>query len=77
MITASDVLAIIHNMGRDDISLDSKNLVTDGLLSSLEIFRLVEMLEDHFDLSIEVSLLSPESLSSCESIAQLLEQSAS
>lgn len=77
MITASDVLALIHEMGRGDISLDTQNLVSDELLSSLEIFNLVTMLEDRFGCSIDGSLLSPESLSSCESIAQLLEQSVS
>lgn len=77
MITASDVLIIIHEMGRDDISIDTQNLITDGILSSLEIFRLIGMLEEHFDRSIDGSSLTPESLSSCESIAQLLEQSAS
>ena len=43
MITASDVLTIIHEMGRDDISIDTQNLITDGILSSLEIFRLIGM----------------------------------
>ena len=77
MITASDVLTIIHKMGRDDISIDTQNLITDGILSSLEIIRLIGMLEEHFDRSIDGSSLTPESLSNCENIAQLLEQSVS
>lgn len=43
MITASDVLAIIHEMGRGDISLDTQNLVSDELLSSLHRRSIVRM----------------------------------
>ena len=43
MITASDVLTIIHKMGRDDISIDTQNLITDGILSSLHRSSIVRM----------------------------------
>ncbi len=73
MVTASDVLALIHEMGHTDITLETQNLVTDDLLSSIEIFNLIIMIEERFGQNINGSLLSPESLSSCASIAKLLQ----
>lgn len=72
MFNAADVLALIHEMGRTDITLDQDQLLEDGLMSSLEIFGLITLIEERYQISLDASQLTPESLSSCERIAQLV-----
>lgn len=72
MFNAADVLALIHEMGRTDITLDQDQLLEDGLMSSLEIFGLITLIEERYQISLDASQLTPESLSSCEHIAQLV-----
>lgn len=74
MFNAADVLALIHEMGRTDITLDQDQLLENGLMSSLEIFGLITLIEERYQLSLDASMLTPESLSSCERIAQLVQQ---
>ena len=72
MFNAADVLALIHEMGRTDITLAQDQLLEDGLMSSLEIFGLITLIEERYQISLDASQLTPESLSSCERIAQLV-----
>ena len=77
MFNATDVLALIHEMGRSDVTLADNNLLEDGILSSLEIFSLITLIEERYHLSLDAALLSPESLSSCANIALLMSQAQS
>lgn len=71
MISAKDVLDLLHEMGRTDITLEQQGLVTNGILKSLEIFRLITLIEDHYQISFDTDDLTPENLSSCDQIASL------
>ena len=53
---------------------DGKGLVTDGLLTSLDIVALVAKLADEFDVEISVLDILPENFDSLEAIASLIKR---
>lgn len=52
----------------------SNNIVDDGLLSSMDIARLVGEIGDEFDIDIEVTDLVPENFNSINAIMQMIER---
>lgn len=52
----------------------SNNIVDDGLLSSMDIARLVGEIGDEFDIDIEVTDLVPENFNSVNAIMKMIER---
>lgn len=53
---------------------NSKTLIDDGVLTSLDIIRLVSEIDDEFDVEIGVTDLIPENFNSVEAIMSLIEK---
>ncbi len=54
--------------------LDSKSLVSDGILDSLDIMRLIMELENEFDIEIDPEDVLSENFESVEAIIGLIEK---
>lgn len=52
----------------------SNSIVDDGLLSSMDIARLVGEISDEFDVEIEVTDLVPENFNSVDAIMKMIER---
>lgn len=50
------------------------NLVSGGVLSSLEIISIVTMINDEYDIKLPVTELKPENFESVESIYAMIER---
>ncbi len=48
------------------------NLVTGGVLSSLEIINIVTMIDDEYDIKLPVTELKPENFESVQSIYDMI-----
>lgn len=54
--------------------LDSKSLISDGILDSLDIMRLIMELENEFDIEIDPEDVLSENFESVEAIMGLIEK---
>lgn len=69
-----ELLEILNDM---DDSIDyekEKHLIDDHLLESFQIIGLVGELEDHFDISIDASEMTPENFNSAESLWAMVQR---
>ena len=65
------LLKLKRNMEQN---LDSKGLVTDGILDSFDIINLVTELEGAFDIEIDPEDVTAENFESVDAIADLVER---
>ena len=65
------LLKLKRNMEQN---LDSKGLVTDGILASFDIINLVTELEGAFDIEIDPEDVTAENFESVDAIADLVER---
>lgn len=75
MVTASEVLELLHNLGYNDITLDDKRILDEGKLNSLGLMSLISAIEMNFGCMVDPSDLLYSSFESCESIADLINKS--
>lgn len=52
----------------------SNSIVSEGLLSSMDIARLVGEINDEFDVEVEVTDLVPENFNSVDAIMKMIER---
>ena len=74
MVTASDFLALCHELGLNQVTLDDSALTSNNQLSSIDILNLVSLIQERYDCEIDPDLLEPDNLDSCAAIAQMIEQ---
>lgn len=63
------VLKIINSIGNFE---NSNNFLVDGLVDSLDIIRLITLLETEFEISINALDIVPENFDSINSIIKLI-----
>lgn len=66
------VLTILTDIHEDVDFEGSTSLITDGLLTSLDIIFLVSELDDAFDIEIPVSEVMPENFNSVNAICSMV-----
>lgn len=70
-IIMEEFYAILEDI-RPDIDFRTETeLVDNGLLDSFDIVSIVSELNDHFDIAIRVTELSPENFNSADAIYQM------
>ena len=75
MVTASDVLALFHELGIDKVTLENPDLLGSGAITSIDIMNILSLIEERYDCELDPELVEPENLNSCAAIAQIIEQS--
>ena len=49
-------------------------LIDDGILDSFDIISIVNELNEHYDIEIDVDDLEPDNFNSCEAMLELIEK---
>ena len=75
MVTASDVLALFHELGLNQVTLENPDLLGSGDITSIDIMNILSLIEERYDCELDPELVEPENLNSCAAIAQIIEQS--
>jgi len=66
------VVAILEKMGKTDVPLDV-DLVSSGILDSLDFLELVSSLEGEFKIKVDFSVLDPEQFTTLDGLVAALE----
>ncbi|MFY9084688.1 phosphopantetheine-binding protein [Aliarcobacter cryaerophilus] len=66
-----EVLKSINSIGNFE---NSSNFLVDGLVDSLDIIRLITLLETEFEISINALDILPENFDSIKNITKLIKQ---
>lgn len=72
MVTPNDVLELLKQIGHDNISLDEQNLVSNGLINSIDIMNLISEIESKYSCMVDVDLIEINSFENCQAIAELI-----
>lgn len=62
------------NIDRNDIDENCCNLVSDGIISSLDIIALVSEIEKHYKKTLDSQYIDVENFESMENIKKMLEK---
>ncbi|OCX43560.1 hypothetical protein A7X81_00965 [Campylobacter ornithocola] len=63
------------NIDRDDIDKTSKNLVSKGLIDSIDIISLVREIESYYKKPLKANFINEENFEDFESIQKMITQS--
>ncbi len=68
------LLEILHRINPDVDFENSKKLVTDKLIDSIDITSLLAELEETFDIEIDMEYVTPENLDSVEAMWNMIQE---
>ncbi|MCV3336729.1 acyl carrier protein [Campylobacter sp. RKI_CA19_01121] len=61
-----------NNIGRSDINKNSKNLLSDGIIDSMDVISLVSEIEKYYKKSLNSKFIKAEAFENFESIAKMI-----
>lgn len=62
-----ELLKIIKNVN-DQVEVDTENIMTDGILDSVELVELISLIEEHYKIEIDLDDIDPDNFDSCKKI---------
>lgn len=65
-------IELLKTIGKDNIDINSKSLISSGELDSLDIMALVDAIEEKFNKSLDVDFIEKENFESIEAIENML-----
>lgn len=68
------LLEILHRINPDVDFENSRKLVTDKLIDSIDITSLLAELEETFDIEIDMEYVTPENLDSVEAMWNMIQE---
>ena len=68
------LLEILHRINPDVDFENSRRLVTDKLIDSIDITSLLAELEETFDIEIDMEYVTPENLDSVEAMGNMIQE---
>ena len=68
------LLEILHRINPDVDFENSRRLVTDKLIDSIDITSLLAELEETFDIEIDMEYVTPENLDSVEAMWNMIQE---
>ena len=66
-----ELLKIIKNVN-DQIEVDTENIMTDGILDSVELVELISLIEEHYKIEIDLDDIEPDNFDSCKKIINFI-----
>jgi len=68
------LLEILQRINPDVDFINSKKLVTDKLIDSIDITSILAELEEKFDIEIDMEYVTPENLDSVEAMWNMIQE---
>ncbi|ANE34755.1 hypothetical protein CHL_1443 [Campylobacter hyointestinalis subsp. lawsonii CCUG 27631] len=65
-------IELLKTIGKDNIDINSKSLISSGLLDSLDIMALVDAIEEKFNKSLDADFIEKNNFESIEAIENML-----
>lgn len=65
-------IELLKTIGKDDIDINSKSLISSGALDSLDIMALVDAIEEKFNKSLDADFIEKNNFESVEAIENML-----
>ncbi|AJD02353.1 MULTISPECIES: hypothetical protein [Campylobacter] len=62
------------NIERDDIDSSMKNLVSDGIINSIDIMSLVMEIEKYYKKPLSIDFITPENFENFENMKKMLDE---
>lgn len=75
MVTPTDILNMLQELGVDDISLADDDFITNEKIASIDIIRLIQLAEERYNCVFDANLFDPDNFESCDKIAKVINQS--
>ncbi|EAJ5674025.1 acyl carrier protein [Campylobacter lari] len=69
-----NIQKIFNNIGKENITSSCDNLVSKGLIDSLDIISIVEEIEKKYNITIDFNLIVPENFENFEKINLFINQ---
>ncbi|ECO3964135.1 acyl carrier protein [Campylobacter jejuni] len=69
-----EIKQFFKEIGKENIDENSKNLVTNGLIDSLDIMKLVTQIEDFYDQELDMDFIMPENFEDFKTIEVMIEK---
>ena len=73
-LSEEQLLEILHRINPDVDFENSRKLVTDKLIDSIDITSLLAELEETFDIEIDMEYVTPENLDSVEAMWNMIQE---
>lgn len=65
-------IELLKTIGKDNIDINSKSLISSGELDSLDIMALVDAIEEKFNKSLDVDFIEKKNFENIEAIENML-----
>ncbi|EAJ7154521.1 acyl carrier protein [Campylobacter jejuni] len=72
-----EIKQFFKEIGKENIDKNSKNLVTNGLIDSLDIMKLVTQIEDFYDQELDMDFIMPENFEDFKTIEAMIKKAFS
>ncbi|EAB5249648.1 acyl carrier protein [Campylobacter jejuni] len=69
-----EIKQFFKEIGKENIDENSKNLVTNGLIDSLDIMKLVTQIEDFYDQELDMDFIMPENFEDFKTIEAMIKK---
>ncbi|EAK6249817.1 TPA: acyl carrier protein [Campylobacter jejuni] len=69
-----EIKQFFKEIGKENIDENSKNLVTNGLIDSLDIMKLVTQIEDFYDQELDMDFIMPENFEDFKTIETMIKK---
>ncbi|EDO9711546.1 acyl carrier protein [Campylobacter jejuni] len=69
-----EIKEFFKEIGKENIDENSKNLVTNGLIDSLDIMKLVTQIEDFYDQELDMDFIMPENFEDFKTIEAMIKK---
>ncbi|MCV3336720.1 acyl carrier protein [Campylobacter sp. RKI_CA19_01121] len=73
-ISTTVIKTLFKNIERDDINEDTKNLVEDDIIDSVDIMKLIMEIEKIFNKPLNAKFITPDNFKDFQSIQKMLTQ---
>ncbi len=74
-MTEINVQELFNEIHKQDISEKDTNLIDNGLIDSIDIMNLIDVIEKKYNISLELSLIEAKNFQSFEAIENIIRQS--